>query len=92
MITKEKAYQIARNYLQTKKRKYSSIDPLSKVMFIPKEKIPYGENKGKIEDVYSISYGQIWGTEEKSMFITILASTGDVLYTISPHGYVEDIE
>ncbi|MEL7677443.1 hypothetical protein [Elizabethkingia meningoseptica] len=47
--------------------------------------------KEKRINYYAISYGEIWGIEERSMGILIHAETGVLLYIITPHGYL-DIE
>ncbi|CDN74805.1 hypothetical protein [Elizabethkingia anophelis] len=94
MITKEDAYNKIKNYLD-KSIKYSSIDNIDKIAFTSKDEMIYpishGKYKGKKIDYYAISYGEMWGIEERSMGILIHAETGELLYIITPHGYL-DIE
>lgn len=94
MITKEEAYSKIKNYLD-KNIKYSSIDDIDKIALTSKEDMTYpifhGKYKGEKIDYYAISYGEIWGTEERSMGVLIHAQTGELLYIITPHGYL-DIE
>lgn len=92
MIKKEEVIKIAEQYLKTRKRSYTNLDSIDKVQFYEKDKNLYGKRKGEEEDVYVIGYGVIWGNEERSMIIHISANTGEVLYTMSPHGWVEEIE
>ncbi|WP_343686303.1 hypothetical protein [Chryseobacterium gleum] len=94
MITKEEAYNKIKSYLD-KNINYSSIDGIDKIALTSKEEmtypISYGKYKGEKIDHYAISYGEIWGIEERSMGILIHAKTGELLYIITPHGYL-DIE
>jgi hypothetical protein len=89
MITKEEAYNKMKDYLD-KNIEYSSIDAIDKISFNNKESewtILYGKYKGKKIDFYGVSFGQIWGIEERSLGILIHAETGELLYIITPHGY-----
>lgn len=94
MITKEEAYNKIKSYLD-RNIKYSSIDSINEIAFTSKEEMNYpishGKYEGKKIDYYAISYGEIWGIEERSMGILIHAETGELLYIITPHGYL-DIE
>ncbi|WP_260257253.1 hypothetical protein [Elizabethkingia meningoseptica] len=85
MITKEEAYNKIKNYLD-KNIKYSSIDNINNIKFTSKDEmiypISYGKYKGKRINYYAISYGEIWGIEERSMGILIHAETGVLLYIL----------
>lgn len=95
MITKENVLKIAIDLLKNSDIDYSSIDKVEEIKFTSKNQmeypLPYGKYKGTKIDFYSITYGEIWGIEEKSMGIIIKADTGEPLYIITPHGYI-DIE
>ncbi|KIX20558.1 hypothetical protein SY27_11640 [Flavobacterium sp. 316] len=95
MITKDDVLKIAIQVLKNSDIDYTSIDNVDKIRFISKDDMvypfPYGKYKGIKKDHFSISYGEIWGIEEKSMFIDIDAENGEPLYIITPHGYL-DIE
>ena len=92
MITKEEAYKIAVAYLKEKNRNYTSLDEISKIVYDENEKIIYGSRRGEIIKMYTIGYGELWGFEERSFFISIDAETGEVLYTLTPHGFAEDFD
>jgi hypothetical protein len=95
MITKGEILKIAIQLLKNSDIDFSSIDTVDKIKFIPKEEMvypfPHGKYKGLKKDHYSMSYGEIWGVEERSMFIDFIAENGEPLYIITPHGYI-DIE
>lgn len=92
MITKEEAYNKIKSYLD-RNIKYSSIDTINEIAFTSKEEMNYPISHGKYEgqkiDYYAISYGEIWGIEERSMAVLIHAETGELLYIITPHGYLD---
>ena len=92
MITKEEAYKIAVAYLKEKNRSYSSLDKVDEVGFIENKEIIYGNREGEMSDMFIITYGELWGFEERSFFIKIDAETGEVLYTLTPHGFAEDFD
>lgn len=92
MISKEQAYKNGLIFLEKREISNSSIDELEKIFFISKEDmelIPHGKYKGQVIDHYMFSFGQLWGTEERSLFIHIHAHTGEVLYIITPHWYID---
>lgn len=95
MITKDKVLEIALDVLKNKKIEYSSIDSVDKIIFTSKDEmnypISYGKYKDKKIDYYTITYGEIWGIEERSMGLLIKADTGEPLYIITPNWYL-DIE
>jgi|GEM_PF-1358404 len=93
MITKEKALEKALKVLKDKKIEYSSIDNINKITFTSKDEMkrpfPHGKHKGIKKDHFTISYGEIWGIEERSMFLDIDADTGEALLITTPHGYID---
>ena len=93
MITKEKAYEIGKKYLEDRKRQYVSLYPLERVSFTKDAAILYGNRKGEKTDTYTVAYSVQWGTDGKNLFIEIDANTGEVIYTIGPYlGTIEDEE
>ncbi len=92
MITKEQARTIAEHYLTERKRKYLSICSTEKITVGVNKKALYGKHKGKLMDMLSVEYGQIFGVEERSIYVKIDADTGEVLYSVSPHGFIEEWE
>lgn len=92
MITKEEARLIAEKYLKEKNRNYTDIDELDKISYSENEEVLYGKYEGELINVYNVGYGQYWGVEISSMFITISAETGEVLYSISPTSWIEELE
>jgi len=93
MITKKDALSAAIKILKQKEVEYSSIDKENNVKFKSKEElssaIPFGKYKGERIDVFMVTYGEIWGAEERTMGIDINAETGEPLYIITPHGFEE---
>jgi hypothetical protein len=87
MITKEHAREIAEKYLKAQRRDYTSIHPVSKVDYFEGKEIPIGEKKGQHLAVLAVGYEEIWMDNPTLLRIYIEASTGEVLYTITPHGY-----
>ena len=48
--------------------------------------------KGLQKDVFSVEYGAPWGIDDASFFLIIDAYTGEVYYTLTPHGFAEEWE
>ena len=92
MITKEEVITITTDYLNQRNRKYTDIDSAEEVIFRPEQKVMYGKKKGQLMATFTIGYGEQWGTEIRSMFVEIDAESGEVLYSISPHGWIEEME
>jgi hypothetical protein len=91
-ISREQARNIALKYLAEKKRDFEDVDQVSDQNFFAADLVTFGEKKGQSRDVWSVGYGVLWGFEIRTHFINIDAETGEVLYTISPHGYLEEME
>ncbi|AXT52651.1 hypothetical protein D1818_18090 [Aquimarina sp. BL5] len=93
MISKKEALDIALKILEEKSVEYSSIDKEDDVRFKSKadlsSPIPFGKYKGQKINIYMVTYGEIWGLEERTMGIDINAETGEPLYIITPHGFEE---
>lgn len=92
IISKEQALKIAKEYLQKNGRDYSSIDDVDSIEHEEKGDVLYGIYEGRIMNVYSVGYGEIWGIEERTMFIIISAESGEVLYSMSPTSWIEELE
>ncbi len=92
MITKEQAREIAEKYLGERKRTYTSLSQVEQIGFWHNRDILYGKYKDQLMDVFSVQYGEMWGNEERGMYVIIEAVTGEVLYSISPHGWIEEME
>ena len=95
MITPEQAQEIGVNYLNEKNRSFTSINPvvqIEKFGFVKNMEVLYGPKEGQFVDAYVVGYGVMWGIEERTMGIRIDANTGEVLYTMGPHGPIEEIE
>ncbi|MES2556813.1 MAG: hypothetical protein V4604_11725 [Bacteroidota bacterium] len=89
MITEEKAIEIVKHYLEERKCEYLSID---KVFYEENEYINYGEYESQHKNVFVVSYSREGYQLPTDYFVYVLAETGEVLFTMTPHGYAEDWE
>jgi hypothetical protein len=92
MITKEDAVKIAIDYLKLRNRNYNSICAAEKVSYWENDEVIHGKHEGKIMNTYTVSYGVIWGNEERRAFVMISSETGEVLYSMNSHGWIEELE
>lgn len=92
MKTKEEIREIAEEYLIQRKRQYSAIEPADKINYDKNDEILYGKRKGEYTDVFTVSYYYTVVNQERDAVIFIDAETGEVLYSINSHGYIEDYE
>lgn len=95
MITPQQAFKIAENYLKEKKRVFTSInsvEEIEKFGLFKEMEILYGVKEGQFIDTYVVGYGAPWGMDARAMGIRIDANTGEVLYTMGPHGPIEELE
>lgn len=90
MIKKEDVKDIAIKFLDSNNIKYENIS--EKIFFEINEIIVYGKVKGEKRDIFLLSFGQLWGMQERSMFLCIDAETGEVLYVLGPHGPIYVVE
>lgn len=88
MITKEQAYTIAEEYLKKESVGYTFIGPIDKIFYEKEHIIPIGEREGETQETYSVGFGEIWGEEIRILFIIINATTGNIIYIITPHKYI----
>lgn len=90
--TKEEIRELAQQYLIEKGRKYSSIESTEKIGYRVNDKILHGKREGEYTDVFIIGYDYTVVNEERGAIIYIDAETGEVLYSINSHGWIEEIE
>lgn len=91
MITKEKAVEIAIEYASARKRNYIYIEK-ERVNYEKNKYINYGKYYEQKRDVYTITCHNEGYIDPISNYIIVDAKTGEVLYTMTPHGYAEDWE
>ncbi|WP_449386733.1 hypothetical protein [Chryseobacterium lineare] len=95
MITKEKALENVKEYLKERKRNFKNINEnLDEIFFDIAREIPYPYSKyyEQKRDIYTIAYYCEGYYEDESLFVIVDAETGEVLFTMTEHGYVEDWE
>ncbi|MEE1897967.1 hypothetical protein V1389_06455 [Flavobacterium rakeshii] len=92
MITKEEAHDILKKYLGKKRRDYITISSVNEIQLKENKKILYGDYESEYLTVYIARYSALWGMEERGVVVYIAAETGDVLYSLSSHGWVEELE
>ncbi len=92
MITKEQALENVKKYLIEKNRTYIFIVDKDKVVFEEQKKIPYGKYEDKIKDIYVVNYDIEGYLGPIPHFVAVSAETGEVLFTMTEHGYAEDWE
>jgi hypothetical protein len=92
MITKEQAFSVLETYLLEKKRDYVSINPVENIGLIENKKCLYGKYAHQRKNVFVASYSSLLANEERGVVVYISAENGEVLYSISSHGWVEETE
>lgn len=90
MITKEKAKEIAENFIRDKKLEYVRLNH-APVHFRENKEILDGNRKGEFLDVFIYHYTMPGVMEETGNLLYIDAKTGEVLYILGHHGLL-DIE
>ena len=91
MITKEQAVEKVKEYVSKKNREYIEIVS-DRVNFEEKKHINYGKFEDKERDIYTVTCKQEGYTEPILHFIVVDAETGEILFTTTPHGYLDDWE
>jgi len=92
MITKEKVKQIVEKYIKDKNIPYTKLlDNIDKITLYKNKEIAYGKREGEITDIYTYGYMAMWTQEEKYMGVYVDANSGELLYIMTPHWYI-DIE
>lgn len=91
MITIEEAIEIVKKYLKERNRDYISINT-ENVQFEENERVIYGRYQDEVKNLYTVAY-YIEGYQLPiAHYVTLDADSGEVLFTVSPHGYVEEWE
>ena len=67
------------------------LDDINKITLWKNDEILWGDRKGEFTDVYTYGYLAMWTQEEKYMGVYVDAHTGELLYIMTPHWYI-DIE
>lgn len=91
MLLEKEVIQIAEKYLKEKNRDFLRINKES-IQYEEEKYINYGKYEEQYKNVFIVSYTEEAYLTPNLYFIAILAETGEVLYTASKHGYVEDWE
>lgn len=91
MISKEKAIQIATEYINERNRSYLYVN--DEKAYLETSEVIYGKKDiGEEHEMWIVSYDvESWDTP-LTHFVHIKAETGDVYYTMTQHGYAEDWE
>lgn len=89
MLTKDEAKTIAKNYIEERNRDYTII---KEPRLEEDEKIIFGIYDQQKKDIYIVGYEDEGYDRPDLYFVYIEAHTGEVLYTMSEHGYVELME
>jgi hypothetical protein len=92
MITKKEAITKVIEYLKLRKREYIEVFEEDKIRLVENESVLFGDREDEILDQYSVGYLVQWGADYASYFIRIDAQSGDILYTMSPTSWVEELE
>ncbi|MBI3141682.1 MAG: hypothetical protein HYZ16_02520 [Bacteroidetes bacterium] len=91
MISEPEAIEIVKKYLQGRNRDFLEINT-SLVQFDKNERVIHGKSEGEFKDLFTVTY-YIDGYDHKiSYFVVLDAETGEVLFTMTPHGYAEEWE
>ncbi|MDF2833136.1 hypothetical protein [Chryseobacterium indoltheticum] len=91
MITKEQAVQNVEQYINKKNRTYVYIER-ERVQMKEKIEVPYGKYEDQKKDVYVVNYDIEGYYENIPNFVYVDAESGEVLFTMTEHGYAEDWE
>nr|WP_294935169.1 hypothetical protein [uncultured Flavobacterium sp.] len=92
MITKETVKEKVEKYLKEKNISYTKLlDDANEITLYQNREIAHGAREGEFTDIYAYSYFAMWTQEEKRMGVYVDAYTGELLYIMTPHWYI-DIE
>ena len=92
MITKEQALNNVKKYIDDRKRNYTEVVPLEKIYLENDEYINYGKYEEQKRDIYIVTCRLEGYTDPITHYVAVDAETGEILYTMTPHGYAEDWE
>lgn len=89
MITKEEAKEIAINYIEERERPYTIV----KEAYIEEDvEVIFGTYNEQKKDLYTVGYEDEGYDRPDLYFVIIEGHSGEVLYTMSEHGFVELME
>ncbi len=88
-MKKKDVVKIVTDYINDKNRSFTLIDPEEKIEFEKDKSIPFGKYEEQIKDVFSLCYEDEGYYGPLLYFVFVCAESGEVLYTMSEHGYVE---
>ncbi len=91
IITPKRAREIANEFLQSRKDPFVDLVEEDRIIFRPSQEIRFEKHKGKIDDIYSIGFGEDWGYETISLFLYVSASTGEVYGILGPANYIGEV-
>ena len=92
LVPRKEISLIALKYLKERKREFTEIQDSDRFVFESNYTLIFGSKKHQTKDIYSVKYGEPWGLDDVAFFIIIDAYTGEVYYTITPHGFAEEYE
>jgi hypothetical protein len=90
-MKKEDAIKIVRSYLNYRNRDYTKLN-LDSVRLSEKEEIVYGKYENQVRKVFCVPYENEGYDHPITFFVFVDIETEEVLYTMSPSGYVEEWE
>ncbi|UMY66467.1 MULTISPECIES: hypothetical protein [unclassified Flavobacterium] len=92
MLKKERIKKLVEKYLTDKRVSHTKLlDDFNKITLWKNKEILHGKRKGQIADIYTYRYLDTWVQEEKGMIVSVDAHSAELLYIMTPHGYI-DIE
>jgi len=94
MKTKEEILAIVKQYLKDREREYDRINEGDKIYLEENKKViyPFSKYYEQKKNMYVVGYFTEAYQGENSYFVHVDADTGEVLYTLTKHGYAEDWE
>lgn len=94
MKTKEEILIIVKQYLKDREREYDRIDEIDKIFYEEQKEViyPFSKYYEQKKNMYVVGYFDEAYQGEDSYFVAVDADTGEVLYTMTKHGYAEDWE
>jgi len=88
MITTIEAIAIAKKYLSDKGWEYLYVVE-DKIWFDTNQKIPHGKYEDQIKNTCTVTFHIEGYQYPESRYIEIDSDTGEVLFTITGHGYLD---
>lgn len=91
-MKKEDIVKIVTDYIKSKNRSFTKINSEEKVIFEEDQTIPFGKYAEQVKNIFYLSYEDEGYYGPLLYFVFVCAESGEVLYTMSQHGYVEEFE